>query len=185
MKQRVGWLFILFVSGTLYAQQTYTISVKKYESDCFFNSVKLDISGPTPPYTIKWNTGANGDSVSNLNGGDFTVQISSHDSIAKDTSISFALRKPPCGVSFQNHFTPNGDGFNDTWGISNTEYYPGFLLEVFDRSGQLVHVQRKEYIPWEGNQFGIKLSDATYFFIFYYDEKVKSRHEKGTVTIVR
>ena len=166
------------------AQQSFTISVKTYET-CFFNSAKINVTGNVPPYTFKWDKGYAGDSVSNLSGGDFIVHISDNDTTTRDTSISFSLVYPPCQVAFPNHFTPNADGYNDTWAISNTEYYPNFLLEVFDRSGQLVHIQKHNYIPWEGTQFSIKLSEATYYYIFFYDEKNKSRHEKGNVTIIR
>jgi gliding motility-associated-like protein len=185
MKLKSLYIFIFSTfSYLLNAQQSFTISVKTYET-CFFNSVKIKVEGIAPPYHLSWSNGATGDSSSNLSGGDFSVHISDNDTTTRDTSVSFSLIYPPCGVHFANHFTPNNDGYNDMWSISNTIYYPNFLLEVFDRSGQLVHVQRHEYTPWEGTQFGIKLSEATYYYIFFYDEKVKSRHEKGNVTIIR
>ncbi|HKC66644.1 MAG TPA: gliding motility-associated C-terminal domain-containing protein [Bacteroidia bacterium] len=185
MKLKNLYIFIFFIFGyCLHAQQSFTISVKTYET-CFFNSVKIKVAGNMPPYTLNWSNGAIGDTVSNLGGGDFSVHISDNDTTTRDTSISFSLVYPPCKVTFANHFTPNNDGINDTWGISNTVYYPEFLLEVFDRSGILVHTQKHEYIPWEGTQLGLKLSDATYYYIFFYDEKIKSRYEKGSVTIIR
>ena len=179
----------IFIFAVLYlqinAQQSFTISINKNENNCLFNWVKINITGNTPPYTFKWDKGYSGDSVSNLSGGDFTVRISDSNTPPKDTSVSFSLTYPPCEVNLPNHFTPNGDGIKDTWGISNTDNYPDFLLEVFDRSGLLVHTQRHEYFPWDGTQLGIKLSDATYFYIFFYDEKIKSRYEKGSVSIIR
>ncbi|HTA61139.1 MAG TPA: gliding motility-associated C-terminal domain-containing protein [Bacteroidia bacterium] len=183
VKKLYIFVFSVFV-WHVNAQQSFTISVKTYGT-CFFNSVKINVTGNKPPYTLSWNTGAVGDTLSNLSGGDFLVHISDSDTTTRDTSVSFSLVYPPCRVSFSNHFTPNGDGINDTWGVSNTIYYPDFLLEVFDRAGQLVHTQRHEYFHWDGTQFGIKLSEATYYYIFFYDEKIKSRFEKGSVTIVR
>ncbi|HXU27301.1 MAG TPA: gliding motility-associated C-terminal domain-containing protein [Bacteroidia bacterium] len=180
------YIFIFIaISWQANAQQGFTISVKTYET-CFFNSVKIKVTGNTPPYKLSWSNGLTGDTATNIViGGDFSVHISDNDTTTRDTSLSFSLVDPPCKVNFSNHFTPNSDGINDSWGISNTIYYPEFLLQVFDRSGQLVHTQRHEYFPWEGTQLGIKLSEATYYYIFFYDEKVKSRFEKGSVTIVR
>jgi gliding motility-associated-like protein len=178
------YIFIFSVCSWVANAQGFVITVKTYET-CFFNSVKIKVTGNTPPYKFSWSNGSVGDSVSNLNGGEFSIHISDNDTTTRDTSVSFSLISPPCRVGFSNHFTPNGDGINDTWGISNTIYYPDFLLEVFDRSGLLVHTQRHEYFPWEGTQLGVKLSDATYYYIFFYDEKIKSRYEKGSVTIVR
>ncbi len=185
MRLRSLYLFIFSIACLLTsAQQSFTISVKTYET-CFFNSVKIKVEGHFPPYNLSWSNGATSDSVSNLSGGDFVVHISDNDTTTRDTSVSFSLIYPPCRVGFANHFTPNGDGYNDSWSISNTIYYPDFLLEIFDRSGQLVHTQKHEYTPWEGTQLGIKLSEATYYYIFFYDEKIKSRYEKGNVTIIR
>src|SRR6185437_12409644 len=97
------------------AQQSFTISVEIYET-CFFNTVKINVKGNTPPYKLSWSNGDFGDSVSNLIiGGDLSVHISDNDTTTRDTSVSFSLIKPPCGVSFNNHFTPNSDGINDTW----------------------------------------------------------------------
>lgn len=184
MSLRSLYIFVFSFSAWLLTAQNFTISVKTYET-CFFNSVKINVSGNTPPYKLIWSTGATGDTVSNLSGGDFLIQISDNDTTTRDTSITFSLVYPPCRVELPNHFTPNGDGINDTWGLSNTIYYPNFLLEVFDRSGQLVHSQRHEYFKWEGTQLGVKLAEATYYYIFFYDEKIKSRYEKGSVTIIR
>jgi gliding motility-associated-like protein len=179
------YLFVFFACiGFINAQQSFTVSVNKYETNCFFNSVKINVTGNTSPYTLTWSNGITGDTASDLGGGIFTVHISDNDTIPRDTSISFTLIPPPCKVSFANHFTPNGDGINDTWSAINISNYPDFLLIVFDRSGQKVHEQKHEYIPWEGTQLGIKLSDATYYYIFYYEEH-KSRYEKGSVTIIR
>ena len=186
MSQRILYLFaFLMFAGLVNAQQNFSITVKKYETNCFFNSVKINVTGNVPPYILAWNNGYFGDTLSNLGGGVFSVQISDNDSTTRDTSISFSLIPPPCRVSFSNHFTPNGDGINDTWSVLNSNNYPDFLLQVFDRWGQKVHEQKHEYIPWEGTQLGLKLSDATYYYIFFYEENKSSRFEKGSVTIIR
>ena len=187
MQIRIKHVLLVFFAfiGLLHAQQSFTITINKYETNCFFNSAKINVTGNTPPYTISWSNGITGDTASNLNGGIFSVQISDSDTATRDTSVSFSLIPPPCRVSFSNHFTPNGDGINDTWSASNISNYPNFLLEVFDRDGQKVHEQKHEYIPWEGTQLGLKLSDATYYYIFFYEAHKTSRYEKGSVTIIR
>lgn len=124
-----------------------------------------------------------GDSISDLKGGVYAVHIT--DSLGHDTTIAYILPPPACGISVANHFTPNGDNIHDTWSISNTDQYPNFLLQVFDRWGQLVHSQKHQYIPWDGTQLGIKVGDATYYYIFFYDEANSTKYTKGSVTIVR
>ncbi len=178
-------LYILFFSLFVYLAnaQGFSIALKTYQPDCSINSVKINVSGNTPPYKYTWGNGMTGDSISNLKGGVYAVLIT--DSLEKDTTFAFILPPPACTVVFSNHFTPNGDGFNDTWSVGNTDRYPNFLLQVFDRWGQLVHTQRHQYIPWEGTQLGLKLPDATYYYIFFYDGGDATNYEKGSVTIVR
>ncbi len=178
-------LYILIFSLFVYLTnaQGFTIIEKTYQPDCSFNSVKITVTGNTPPYTYIWGNGMTGDSISNLKGGVYAVHIT--DSLGKDTTLSFIIPAPACQVVIENHFTPNGDGYNDTWSISYIERYPNFLLQVFDRWGQIVHTQRHEYFPWDGTQLGLKLPDATYYYIFVYDQGHSSQFEKGSVTIIR
>ena len=180
-------VFITYNSSLIthhsFAQQSFMVTITKYQPDCSINSVKVNASGKTPPYTYTWGSGMTGDSISNLNGGVYAVHIV--DSLGKDTTVSFILPAPPCHISPPIHFTPNGDGIYDTWRIGNIERYPNFLLQVFDRWGQLVHTQKHEYIPWEGTQLGVKVADATYYYIFFYDEGNSTNYEKGSVSIVR
>ena len=166
--------------------QGFTVTEKIYQPDCSFNSVKLIVMGNTPPYKYKWGNGATSDSISNIKESVvLAVQIT--DSLGKDTTLAFVVPAPACGVSFPNHFTPNGDGIHDTWIDDNNTIsrYPDFLLEVYDRWGQLVHTQRHYYTPWDGTQLGLKLPDATYYYIFFYDRGDASNYVKGSVTIVR
>ena len=183
MSLRNLYILVFLLSVYLIDAQGFTVVIKQYQPDCSINSVKVNVSGNTPPYTYTWGNGMTGDSISNLNGGVYAVHIT--DSLGKDTTVSFILPQPACHVSPPVHFTPNGDGIHDTWEIGNTERYPNFLLQVFDRWGQTVHTQKHEYIPWEGTQLGFKLPDATYYYIFFYDETNAVNYEKGSVTIVR
>lgn len=183
MSLRNLYILVFFLLACLLKAQGFTVVEKVYQPDCSFNSVKLTVSGNTPPYKYIWGNGMTGDSISNLKGGVYAVHIT--DSLGKDTTLAFIIPAPACGVVFSNHFTPNGDGINDTWTAAHTEKYPNFLLEVYDRWGQLVHTQRHYYTPWEGTQLGLKLPDATYYYIFFYDGGDKANYDKGSVTIVK
>jgi gliding motility-associated-like protein len=172
--------YSLFVVG---ANAQFNVTHIFYQPDCSANSIKVNVSGNTPPYTYTWGNGMISDSISNLNGGVYAVHIT--DSNNKDTTVAFVLPAPPCPVSLGNVFTPNGDNINDTWAVSNAERYPNFLLQVFNRWGQIVHTQKHQYIPWDGTEFELKVPDATYYYIFLYDAANSTKYEKGSVTIVR
>jgi gliding motility-associated-like protein len=170
-------LFVYYLNA-----QGFTVLVKKYQPDCFMNSVKINVSGNTPPYKYSWGNGMTGDSLSNLKGGVYAVQIT--DSLGKDTAIAFILN-PTCAVSLPHVFTPNGDNINDRWAIGNIDKYPNFLLHVYNRWGQTIHTQKHDYIPWDGTELGLNLPDATYYYMFFYDEHDNTKFEKGSVSIVR
>jgi gliding motility-associated-like protein len=41
-----------------------------------------------------------------------------------------------------NAITPNGDGYNDTWMITNSNFYPNMSIQVFNRWGKEVFVSK-------------------------------------------
>lgn len=186
MKKCISIIFI-FCSTFSFAQTGLVASVKTYEPDCELAAAKITVTGGVPPYFYQWSNGAIGDTVSSLNGGNYSIHVSDSDTsqITHDIDISFTATAYACKVVFSNKFSPNGDGINDTWSVGNSEQYPKFFLQVFDRWGQVVHQQRGLYIPWDGTHLGIKLPDATYYAVFFYEEGKTNNIEKGSVTIVR
>ncbi|HEY4788581.1 MAG TPA: gliding motility-associated C-terminal domain-containing protein [Bacteroidales bacterium] len=84
-----------------------------------------------------------------------------------------------------NTFTPNGDGFNDTWNIPNLIYYPDASVEIYDRWGRMVF-QSKHGLPnggWDGTSRGRELPMDSYYYIINLHNGTDPM--KGTVTIVR
>ena len=168
------------------AQTGLTGSANIYQPDCSLGSAKIVVTGGVPPYSYQWSNGAIGDSISSLTDGNYTVHVSDSDTshFTPDIDVSFKM-DVVCQVYLSNKFSPNGDGINDTWTTSRTENYPNFFLQIFDRWGQSVHEQRKTFIPWDGTHLGIKLPDASYYIIFYYEEGKSSKIERGVVTLIR
>ena len=99
--------------------------------------------------------------------------------------IMYAQQVPK--MNPENIFTPNGDGYNDTWSISNYQYYPSALVLVYNRWGQKVYEHDGLYhIPWDGKDLiGVEVPDATYYYIVFEDSKKESEIKKGSVSIVR
>lgn len=183
--------FVLVVAllsgGKTFAQATaMNGSANVYQTDCHLSSAKINVTGGVPPYTYHWSNGAIGDSIGSLSDGNYTVHvIDSDNSVATpDIDVSFKA-EAVCKVSWNGKFSPNGDGINDTWTISKVEEYPNFLLQIFDRWGQVVHEARKVFIPWDGTHLGFKVPDGTYYVLFFYDEGKMGKPEKGSLTIVR
>ncbi|MFZ9262171.1 MAG: PKD domain-containing protein [Chitinophagaceae bacterium] len=89
------------------------------------------------------------------------------------------LRKP----IIPNTFTPNGDGINDTWKISNLEIYPDCLIEVYAANGQQVFKSEGYLNPWDGKKNGIDLPSGTYYYVVY--PKSGRKQIVGYITLMR
>ncbi|MCC9061839.1 gliding motility-associated C-terminal domain-containing protein [Flavobacterium piscisymbiosum] len=72
-------------------------------------------------------------------------------------------------VNISEAFTPNGDGINDTWVVSNIEYYPASTVRVFNRWGTEVFVARNYQNDWDGyykgNSSSLPESSSYYYQI--------------------
>ena len=147
-------------------------------------SIEINIDELNPPYTYQWSSGGTTPTISNLIAGAYTVTIM--DGLANDTSITIAINEIECEMIPEIIFTPNGDGYNDTWFISNYQFYPNAKILVFNRWGQKVHEQKGLYESWDGKDlFGIPVPDASYYFIVQKDKDDKKSLVKGSVSIIR
>lgn len=186
--------FLFFLSLDFsYAQTNYQFKLTTTKDICLKASASVEISGTEPADSLRiiWSTGeTTTKQVSELKSGDYSVNIRirhKQDSLIliKDTTLYFVIEKELCGVSIDKYFSPNDDNYHDLLAVSNTQYYPNFELNIFNKWGQQVHHQKKEYTPWDGKWNGIPLPDGTYFYVFFYDSAQKTKLIKGDVTILR
>ena len=82
-----------------------------------------------------------------------------------------------------NAFSPNGDGINDTWIITNLSVYPGATVDVFNRYGQPVFHSENSSKAWDGTYNGKPLPVGTYYYII--DLKNNEKKTAGSVTIFK
>lgn len=68
-------------------------------------------------------------------------------------------------VTVFNAFSPNGDGFNDTWKINRIESFDSASINVYDRWGQRVYKTIGYNEPWDGTNDGKRLSTGTYYYV--------------------
>jgi gliding motility-associated-like protein len=87
-------------------------------------------------------------------------------------------------IGIPKFFTPNADGFNDTWnvlGLTTTKNY-NTTIYIFDRYGKLL----KELSPiskgWDGTFNGQPLPSDDYWYTIYFED---GRTEKGHFTLKR
>lgn len=80
-------------------------------------------------------------------------------------------------------FSPNGDGVNETLEIDSLEKYSSYVIDIYNRYGELLHEYKNNYHPWKGEQDGRPLpSDTYWYYIYIYDI---DRSFVGHVTLIR
>ncbi|HSB92829.1 MAG TPA: PKD domain-containing protein [Flavitalea sp.] len=94
-----------------------------------------------------------------------------------------ALVKVVENIAIPNAFTPNGDGKNDTWKIPYIDSYPGFVVQVYNRYGQLVYQSTNGIVNWDGTVGGKPQDAGTYVYVF--DRKQFGGIAKGTILLIR
>lgn len=114
----------------------------------------------------------NGDYEYSLDG--FIYQDSNEfTNLTIDEYTIYVRDKNGCGVKtetvyllyYPRFFTPNNDGYNDTWQIINSNREPNNKIYIFDRYGKLLKQLSPADIGWDGTYNGSKLPSNDYWFV--------------------
>jgi gliding motility-associated-like protein len=68
-------------------------------------------------------------------------------------------------LSYPKFFTPNGDGFNDTWKIKFSDIEESLTVKIFDRYGKLIIELQNNIGSWDGTFNGQELPASDYWFV--------------------
>ncbi len=88
-------------------------------------------------------------------------------------------------IDFPKFFTPNGDGFNDTWNITGINTIPSAKIYIFDRFGKLLKQLSPTNGVWDGTFNGNPLPASDYWFRVIYTEDGAEKEFKGHFTLKR
>jgi gliding motility-associated-like protein len=67
-------------------------------------------------------------------------------------------------LSYPKYFTPNGDGYNDTWEIKFSDIEEKLTVKIFDRYGKLITILNQNQ-TWNGTLNNQQLPATDYWFI--------------------
>lgn len=82
-------------------------------------------------------------------------------------------------------FTPNGDGQNDLWEISNVGFYDNTVVEIYNRWGDMLYRSEGVFQPWDGTYEQNMLPIGTYYYVININEPEFPDPFTGPVTIIR
>lgn len=122
------------------------------------NTIKVFVTGEGDfEYSIDGIHFQDSNEFSNVITGQYTVQVRDKNGCGTVTDEVYLLMYP-------RFFTPNGDGYNDTWKIKFSDSEKNITIKIFDRYGKLL----KQLLPdasWNGQFNNQELPATDYWFI--------------------
>jgi gliding motility-associated-like protein len=95
---------------------------------------------------------------SGLSSGKYTVWVRDQYGCEPATEEVYLLMYP-------KFFTPNGDGYNDTWKIKFSDFETGLTVKIFDRYGKIIKNLSSNTDSWDGTYNGTNLPADDYWFV--------------------
>jgi gliding motility-associated-like protein len=88
-------------------------------------------------------------------------------------------------IDYPHYFTPNGDGFNDTWNIARLISQPNAKIYIFDRYGKLLKQIAPTGAGWDGTFNGEPQLATDYWFTVEYLEQNVNKVFKANFSLKR
>jgi gliding motility-associated-like protein len=167
------------------------VSINNSVIVCKGESTQLQAGGGVE-YSWSPTLGLNNSTISNpvatpVQTTDYTVTIKDEFGCTATATVTVSVICDTLDIP--NGFSPNNDGTNDTFVIDGIDGYPGNVLFIYNRWGNLVY-KKKEYAnEWDGRSnvngviFGEELPNGTYYYIL--DLNVDQKPFNGFVVIRR
>lgn len=98
------------------------------------------------------------------------VYVKDKNGCGADTGYAYLIKYP-------KFFTPNGDGYNDTWQLLFTNDEPYLFTKIFDRYGRLLKELKNSYDSWDGTfQNNLLPADDYWFAVELSNGKIHRGH---------
>jgi gliding motility-associated-like protein len=142
----------------------------------------------------------------NLGAGDYAFSLDApfgpfqddayFENLLPGTYTLYVSDKNSCGVAaldiailgFPKFFTPNGDGYNDTWKVLGNDLnnIQISVIYIFDRFGKLVADVDLTGEGWDGFYNGERLPAADYWYLVKFtDQYGNYREKRGNLSLIR
>jgi gliding motility-associated-like protein len=139
------------------------------------NMISIYVSGAgSYEYSVDGIRYQDSNEFQNLISGAYTVYVRDQNGCGVVTDKVYLLMYP-------KFFTPNGDGYNDTWSIHFSDTEVELSLQLFDRYGKLITVLNQNQ-TWDGTFNGHELPSTDYWFIV---TRADGKEYKGHFTLKR
>ncbi|RNC88405.1 MAG: hypothetical protein ED556_04260 [Winogradskyella sp.] len=168
------------------------------ETEKTITVTQSNIATITAIETEDWTQTDNSITVSVTGNGDYEYSIDGF--VYQDSNIFtnllldeytvYVRDKLGCGIveetvyllGYPRFFTPNGDGYNDSWQIINGFTEPANVIRIFDRYGKLLKQISPTASGWDGTYNGKLMPTSDYWFVV---DRQDGRQFTGHFTLKR
>lgn len=101
------------------------------------------------------------------------VSFGSHSVTVKDKNCCSTpiTRTNVLVINYPKFFTPNADGYNDTWNVFTLQEQLNSKIQIFDRHGKFLKEIFPNGLGWDGTYIGQPMPSNDYWFSIEYTEK--------------
>lgn len=101
------------------------------------------------------------------------------------TDVDSVLISVVPDIEITSGFTPNGDGWNDTWQIDLIDLFPECEVEIYNRWGELLFRSVGYGTPWDGRYNGGFVPVGTYYYVIELNDPKFPEPYTGPLTVIR
>ncbi len=98
------------------------------------------------------------------------ISIGEHSLFVRDLYNCNSLTEKKIVIGYNKFFTPNGDGFHDTWNVTGFEVKNNVKIYIFDRYGKLLKLINPTANGWDGTHEGALMPTGDYWFTLEFTE---------------
>lgn len=138
-----------------------SLIIQQSEPFSFSQTIVVSVIGGSGPFLYQLNDANFQDSNTffNVPEGGHIIRVTDEENCT-DLKASVTI------LNFPRFFTPNNDGFNDTWNITGLN--PDAKIFIFDRYGKLLKQINTNGLGWDGTYNGQLLLSSDYWFTVTY-----------------
>jgi len=145
-------------------------------------TIDVFVEGGVGDYSYLWSNEEITRDIYNLSGGEYFLEIQDQNGCVRRDTFFINTSTIDC-IDPPTAFTPDGDGYNDTWVLDNIQNYEKAVIQIFNKWGTLIFESGSDYTPWDGSFEGNPLPSATYYYVI--DLHKGTAPYTGPVTIVK
>jgi gliding motility-associated-like protein len=173
---------ISFTVVEIFPPKAVTYSTEGWFSNTqtvIINAVPLTGDGSNFLYSLDGNIPQTSNTFTDVPSGNHEISVTDASGCGTTVPISFKLINSP------KYFTPNGDGYNDTWNITGMPIQDSSLVFIFDRYGKLLKQLTPNGNGWDGTFNGQPLPADDYWFTITYIEDGEPKEFRSHFSLKR